>query len=44
MYFLNNPSFKPKYNSEHVFNCKCISEYAYSEDMNSGNRMAMEDG
>ena len=44
MYSLNNPSFKPKMNCEHIFNCKSISEYAYYEDMNSGNRMAMEDG
>lgn len=35
-------NFKPKTHSEYVQNCKTVSEYGYTEDMNS--RMTMEDG
>lgn len=43
MFFSNlNSDFKSKTNTEYIQNCKVVSEYAYSEDINS--RMTMEDG
>lgn len=43
MFFSNlNSNLKPKIHSEYFPNCKVISEYGYTEDMNF--RMTMEDG
>ena len=43
MFFSNlSSNLKSKTQSEYFPNCKVISEYAYTEDMNS--RMTMEDG